>query len=194
MRGRRGDYLAAALRQKFIEGCKVRVSYGLIGYHTKRVIGEPTHRGRIPLRSTGLDDNPDDNYDLNKDGKDDLILSYYSHQKYLVVQGTYAGVPNSRLVLTGSSNWASLSPGNDEVLFTIRGRKVARKYVRNFNYMWRKKRNSRNAYTTTYASFRVARTVRNPDGSTRRVWTTVRRPVTTIEPDGYRTGPFWEAD
>jgi hypothetical protein len=60
--------------------------------------------------------------------------------------------------------------------------------------MWRKKRNSRNAYTTTYASFRVARTVRNPDGSTRRVWTTVRRPVTTIEPDGYRTGPFWEAD
>ena len=28
MRGRRGDYLAAAIRQKYAEGCRVRVSYG----------------------------------------------------------------------------------------------------------------------------------------------------------------------
>ena len=194
IRGRRGDYLAAAIRQKFIEGCKVRVSYGLIGFHTKKVIGAPTSRGRVPLRSTGLDYNPDDNYDLNKDGRDDLILSYYSHQKYLVVQGTYNGVPNSHLVLTGSSNWASLSPGNDELLFTIRGRRPARKYVRNFDHQWKHKRNSRNAYTTTYLNFRVARTVRDPDGTSRTVWRTVRRPVTTVERDRYRKGPFWEAD
>ena len=93
MRGKRGDYLASAIRQKWIEGCKVRVMYGLIGYHTKRVVGAPTSRGRIPLRSTGLDYNPDDDYDLNKDGKDDLILSYYSHQKYVAIQGTYNGNP-----------------------------------------------------------------------------------------------------
>ena len=93
MRGRRGDYLAAAIRDKFAEGCKVRVSYGLIGFHTKKVIGKPTRRGRIPLRSTGLDYNPDDNYDLNKDGNDDLILNFYSHQKYLTIQGTFDGVP-----------------------------------------------------------------------------------------------------
>ncbi|MBC2934687.1 phospholipase D-like domain-containing protein [Nocardioides sp. zg-1228] len=194
MRGRRGDYLAAAIRQKYIEGCQVRVSYGLIGYHTKRVIGAPTPRGRIPLRSTGLDFNPDDNYDLNKDGKDDLILSYYSHQKYLVVQGTYNGVPDSHLVLTGSSNWASLSPGNDELLFTIQGKRVARKYLKNFDYQWKNKRNSRNAYTTTYLNFRVSTKVRNPDGTWRTVWRTERRPVTTIEPDPYRPGPYWEAD
>ena len=194
MRGRRGDYLAAAIRQKWAEGCKVRVLYGLIGYHTKRVVGAPTARGRIPLRSTGLDYNTEDNYDLNKDGKDDLILSYYSHQKYLTVQGTYNGVPNTHLVLTGSSNWASLSPGNDEIWMTIRGRRLTQKYVRNFDYQWKHRRNSRNAYTTTYANFRVARTVQDVDGGTRTVWRTVRRRILTIEPDRYRRGPYWEAD
>jgi hypothetical protein len=194
MRGRRGDYLAAAIRQKWAEGCKVRVLYGLIGYHTKRVVGAPTARGRIPLRSTGLDYNTEDNYDLNKDGKDDLILSYYSHQKYLTVQGTYNGVPNTHLVLTGSSNWASLSPGNDEIWMTIRGRRLTQKYVRNFDYQWKHRRNSRNAYTTTYATFRVARTVQDADGGTRTVWRTVRRRILTIEPDRYRRGPYWEAD
>ena len=194
MRGRRGDYLAAAIRQKYAEGCKVRVMYGLIGYHTKRIVGAPTARGRVPLRSTGLDYNPDDNFDLNKDGKDDLILSYYSHQKYLTVQGTYNGVPNTSMVLTGSANWASLSTGNDEIWLTVRGKRLTRKYVRNYNYQWKNKRNSRNAYTTTYASFRVQRTVRDEDGTMRRVWVTERRPVTTIEPDNYRKGPYWEAD
>jgi phosphatidylserine/phosphatidylglycerophosphate/cardiolipin synthase-like enzyme len=194
MRGRRGDYLAAAIRQKYAEGCKVRVSYGLIGYHTKRIIGAPTRRGRIPLRSTGLDYNPDDNYDLNRDGVDDLILSYYSHQKYLTVQGTYNGVPDTHMTLTGSSNWASLSTGNDEVWFTIQGKRVARKYVKNFNYQWNHKRNSRDAYTTTYSNFRVQRTVTDADGTTRTVWRTVRRPVVTVEPDGYGTGPYWEND
>ena len=52
------------------------------------VIAAPTARGRIPLRSTGLDYNTDDNFDLNADGVDDLILDYYSHQKYFIVQFT----------------------------------------------------------------------------------------------------------
>ena len=194
MRGNRGDYLASAIRQKWAEGCKVRVMYGLIGYHTKRVIGAPTGRGRIPLRSTGLDFNPDDDYDLNKDGKDDLILSVYSHQKYVAIQGNYNGNPDTHMVVTGSANWASLSPGNDEVRMTIRGKKLTRKYVRNFNYQWRNKRNSRNAYTTTYVNFRVARRVVDQDGEARTVWRTVRRPVVTIEPDPYRPGPYWEND
>jgi hypothetical protein len=77
---------------------------------------------------------------------------------------------------------------------TIRGKTLTRKYVRNFNYQWRKKRNSRNAYTTTYVNFRVARTVVAADGETRTVWRTVRRPVVTIEPDPYRPGPYWEND
>ncbi len=194
MRGRRGDYLAAAIRKKYAQGCDVRVSYGLIGYRTKGILGAPTRRGRIPLRSTGLDYNTDDNFDLNNDGVDDLILDYYSHQKYFVIQGTYNGVPDTSMVLTGSTNWASLSTANDEIWFTVRGPVVARKYLANFNYQWDHARNSRNAYTTTYANFRVVRMVRDPDGTMRKVYRTVRRPVITVERDPYRAGPYWEAD
>ena len=95
MRGNRGNYLAEAIRKKWAEGCDVRVMFGLIGYHTKGVIAAPTARGRIPLRSTGMDYNTEDNFDLNSDGVDDLILDYYSHQKYLVIRGTYNGVPGT---------------------------------------------------------------------------------------------------
>jgi phosphatidylserine/phosphatidylglycerophosphate/cardiolipin synthase-like enzyme len=185
MRGRRGDYLAAAIRNKFAEGCDFRVSYGLIGYRTKQILGAPTARGRIPLRSTGLDYNTEDDFDLNKDGEDDLILDYYSHQKYFVIQGQYNGIPGTEMVLTGSSNWASLSTANDELWLTVRGARIAKKYIRNFNYQWDNARNSRDAYTTTYSTFRVKR-----DGQ----WVTERRPVTTIERDNYGKGPYWESD
>jgi hypothetical protein len=187
MRGRRGDYLAEAIRNKYAEGCDFRVSYGLIGYHTKQILGAPTARGRIPLRSTGMDYNTDDDYDLNHDGEDDLILDYYSHQKYFVIQGTYNGHPGTNMVLTGSSNWASLGTAQDEIFFTIQGAGNARRYLKNFNLFWNSSRFSRNAYTTTYTDFRV----RMADGSVQ----TVRRPVTTIERDPYVPGgPYWEGD
>ena len=121
MRGARGNYLASAIREKWAQGCDFRVSYGLIGYKTKQILGASTARGRIPLRSTGLDYHPEDDFDLNDDGEDDVILDYYTHQKYFVIQGTYNGVPNTNMVLTGSSNWASLGTAEDEVFFTIQG-------------------------------------------------------------------------
>ena len=185
MRGNRGNYLAEAIRKKWAQGCAVRVMFGLIGYHTKGVIAAPTPRGRIPLRSTGMDYNLDDNFDLNSDGVDDLILDYYSHQKYLVIQGTYNGIPGTEMVITGSSNWASLSTANDEIWLTIRGARVAKKYLGNYDYQWNNTRNSRNAYTTSYANFRVFR-----DGR----WVTERRKVTTLTPENYATGPYWEDD
>lgn len=122
MRGRRGDHLATAIRNKDAEGCDFRVSYGLIGYHTKQILA------------------------------------------------------------------------NDELWLTVRGRRVARKYVRNFDYQWDHARTSRDAYTTTNSTFRVPRMERQPDGTMARTYATVRRPVTTVEPDGYSKGPYWEAD
>ncbi|MXG91200.1 phospholipase D-like domain-containing protein [Nocardioides flavescens] len=168
MRGQRGNYLAAALRQKYAEGCQVRVDYGLIGFRTKQVLGKQTPRGRVPLRSTG--------FDRNGDGEVEL----YTHQKYLVIRGTYAGRPRTSLTFTGSSNWAGLGTAQDEVLFSIRGAGVARKYVRNFDLMWKGRGNSRPAYTTTYASFRSL------------IGMPTR--VTSVEPDGLRPGATWEDD
>ena len=142
MRGHRGNYIAAAIRRKFAEGCKFRVQFGLIGFHTKRILGARTPRGRIPLRSTGFDFNKDEEVDR------------YTHQKYFVIRGNYNGHPNMNLTFTGSSNWSSLGNDNDEIQFSILGEAVARKYVHNFNFMWRPG-NSRNAYTTTFTHFRM---------------------------------------
>lgn len=195
MRGARGNYLASAIRQKWAEGCDFRVSYGLIGFKTKQILGASTARGRIPLRSTGLDYHPDDDFDLNNDGEDDVILDYYTHQKYFVIRGTYNGVPDYAMTLTGSSNWASLGTAQDELFFTVRSAGTAKRYVKNFDLMWNSNRFSRNAYTTTYTDFRVAKKVLGSDGEYHTEYTTVRRPVTTIQPDGYVAGgPYWESD
>ena len=141
IRGNRGNYISRAIRKKFAEGCNFRVQFGLIGFHTKRILGAPTSRGRIPLRSTG--------YDFNKDEDVDR----YTHQKYFVIRGNYDGNANTNLTYTGSSNWSSLGKQNDEIQFSIRGKRVARQYMNNFNFLWRPG-NSRNAYTTTYMNFR----------------------------------------
>ena len=177
LRGRRGDYLADAYRQKFAEGCAARFSFGLVGYHTKGHLGAKTRRGRLPLRSSAFDYHPDQET-KNPDGKLDLTLDYYSHQKYLVIQGNYAGNPNANLVFTGSSNWAANGVVNDDILVGLQGRRVARQYMANFDFMW-KPRNSRNAYTTTYINFRGE----------------VRKKVEVDPALVYRpAGPFWEDD
>jgi phosphatidylserine/phosphatidylglycerophosphate/cardiolipin synthase-like enzyme len=180
IRGRRGDYLADAYRRKFAEGCQARFSFGLVGFHTKGHLGARTPRGHLPLRSTSFDYHPDKE-EKNPDGKLDLTLDYYSHEKYLVIEGNYAGDPNAHLVFTGSSNWGALGAVNDEILVAIQGKKIARQYMTNFNFMWRPG-NSRNAYTTSYTHFRgerVARTQIDPS--------LVYRP-------GADYGPYWEGD
>jgi HKD family nuclease len=182
MRGARGNYIASAIRNKWAEGCDFRVDYGLIGYQTKQILGASTSRGRIPLRSTGFDYNTDDNFDLNHDGDDDLILDRYSHQKYFIIDGTYNGHANTHMVFTGSSNWASLGTAEDEIFMSIRGGSVMRKYLKNFDFEWNGAGNSRNAYTTTYANFKTAAG-------------TKRMKITTVEPDPYKPGgKYWEND
>jgi hypothetical protein len=178
IRGRRGDYLADAYRRKFAEGCNARFSFGLVGHYTKGHLAAKTPRGRLPLRSSSFDYHPNKEV-KNPDGKVDLTLDYYSHMKYLVIKGNYAGDPHANLVFTGSSNWGALGAVNDEILVALQGKRVARQYMANFDFMW-KPGNSRNAYTTTYLNFRG-------------------RPVTRIDPSlvyrpGADYGPFWEGD
>jgi len=199
IRGNRGNYLADAYRRKFAEGCRARFSFGLVGARTKNHLGAKTKRGRMPLRSTGFDYHPNNNADPNNpDGKLDLTLDYYSHQKYLVIEGNYAGNPHARLVFTGSSNWGALGAINDEILVSVVGKRAARQYKKNFNFMWRP-RNSRNAYTTTYIHFRVPVVHTGPEGDKVVTYKTVRRKKTIIDPRVVYNpkadyGPYWEED
>ena len=198
IRGRRGDYLADAYRRKFAEGCAARFSFGLVGARTKGHLGAMTVRGRLPLRSTGFDYHPDSDPVPNPDGKVDLSLDYYSHQKILIIQGNYAGDPHANLVFTGSSNWGALGAVNDEIMVNVVGKKVAKQYLRQFNFEWRPG-NSRNAYTTSYTHFRVPVVRMGPDGEKIVTYRTERRKKVVVDPSlvyrpGADYGPFWEDD
>jgi phosphatidylserine/phosphatidylglycerophosphate/cardiolipin synthase-like enzyme len=199
IRGHRGNYLADAYRRKFAEGCQARFSFGLVGAITKGHLGAKTVRGRLPLRSTGFDYHPEnnDNVKNNPEDKLDLTLDYYSHQKYLIIQGNYAGDPNAQLVFTGSSNWAANGSVNDDIVVGIQGKRVARQYLKNFNFEWRPG-NSRNAYTTSYTHFRVPVVRMGPDGEKVVTYKTVTRKHVTVDPSLVyrpgRLGPYWEGD
>jgi PLD-like domain len=198
IRGRRGDYLADAYRRKFAEGCDARFSFGIVGARTKGHLAAKTVRGRMPLRSTGFDYHPDSDPVPNPDHKLDLSLDYYAHQKYLIIDGNYAGNPNAHLVFTGSSNWAALGAVNDEILVDVIGRRVTREYERNYAFEWHRP-NSRNAYTTSYDHFRVPVQHTRPDGTTYTTYTTKTRKHVTVNPlfvwhKGEDLGPYWEGD
>lgn len=183
MRGRRGNYIADKLRDLYAQGCNLRVNYGLMGFHTKQHIGAPTARGRVPLRSTGFNlvDDP-----VSYSSDDEEVpenIERYTHHKYFVLKGSYKGVVDSNIVWTGSTNWSSLGTPQDEILFTMHGRGIVRDYLDNFGLMWQKPY-SRDAYTTTYSTWRTA------DGRLMR-----GAPMVTVEPDGLRgAGPTWEND
>jgi phosphatidylserine/phosphatidylglycerophosphate/cardiolipin synthase-like enzyme len=198
IRGKRGDYLADAYRRKFAEGCDARFSFGLVGARTKGHLGARTARGRLPLRSTGFDYHPDSDPVPNPDHKVDLSLDYYSHQKFLVIEGNYAGNPHAKLVFTGSSNWGALGAVNDEIMVNVVGRRVAHQYMDQFNFEWRPG-NSRNAYTTSYTHFRMPVVTTGPDGSKVVTYKTLTRKHVTVDPSlvyrpGADYGPFWEDD
>lgn len=183
MRGNRGNYIADKLRDLYAQGCNLRVNYGLMGFHTKQHIGAPTARGRVPLRSTGFnlrDDVPTGDPEIDNMPE---AIERYTHHKYFVLRGSYKGVVDSNIVWTGSTNWSSLGTPQDEILFSMHGRQMVRDYLKNFDLMW-KPPFSRDAYTTTYSSWKMV--------NGRRVG---MQPRITVEPDRLRGGgPTWEND
>ena len=87
---------------------------------------------------------------------------------------------------------------NDEILVAIQGKKVARQYLKQFNFEWRPG-NSRNAYTTSYLHFRVPVVHMGPDGEKVVTYKTVTRKHVTVDPSlvyrpGADYGPYWEDD
>ncbi len=71
-------------------------------------------------------------FDENGDGE----LDRYTHTKYLSISGNYGKDRSTNLVLTGSSNWASIGVTGDDVLFIARGPGYVRQWNRHFNFVW----------------------------------------------------------
>lgn len=119
--GTRGAYLASKLISLGRQGCRVSVIYGA-----------PSKAVRLQLRAAAvkhLITVYDSRWDLNHDGAYDVR----THEKCVLVKGTYAGNRSAHLVMTGSQNWVggSLSKG-DEVTLNIARTSAYNGYIRNW--------------------------------------------------------------
>jgi phosphatidylserine/phosphatidylglycerophosphate/cardiolipin synthase-like enzyme len=180
-RGTRGNYLAAKVRSLWAAGCDVKVDYGLIGFRTKQIIGAPTARGRIPLRSLGFDYN------------DDGVVDRYTHQKNFTILGDWHGDKSAAVSFTGSSNFSTLGTAQDEIVVSLLSRKIVHTYNVHFMLQWTSKRYSRNAYTTTYSDY-LQPNVAAAGGAATRPMVRIRVKHVLNLPDHLRPGKTWESD
>lgn len=181
MQGDRGQYLAARVRQLWVDGCDVKVIYGLMGWHVKKTLGATTSRGRIPLRSAG--------FDYDGDGS----VNRYTHQKYFLIRGMYAGSPTS-ITYTGSANWTTRGTSGDEIIFSIRSRDIHSQYAKNFDLMWNSDRYTRDSYTTTSSDYKTYVTRVDTNGKPTTRVLDAGHPTVAVRPDGLRPGKTWEDD
>lgn len=124
--GERGVRVAQKVRSLYAAGCDVKVQYGYGGALVREVFGNPTKRGYVPVRSSGMDTNGDGEIDL------------YSHLKYMTIKGNYDG-KNRRVVITGSSNYQRDGITGDEVIIRLYKGKLYNQYVKHYNWMWSKR-------------------------------------------------------
>lgn len=118
----RGDALARAVRQKWNQGCDVRVIYSVLNRRVKQILYSPSGRGRIPMRRSVT--------------RDDLgTVVNYNHSKYLAVNGRYDG-KGSNLVWAGSMNFTALGLVSDDIVVRLRGHAVYQAYRQNFRRVW----------------------------------------------------------
>ena len=109
--------IAAALRRLADEGSTVRVVHGVMDEQVRRhLLAGP----RVELRAL-----------------DARQLPGRVHSKYMLIEGTYAGVSDAKWVITGSHNYTRTSlRRNDEVLLRLDLRVIYDQYRSNFATMW----------------------------------------------------------
>ena len=125
----RGEALAKALVRKKQQGCDIAVIMSVPGGHTYKLM----EKAGIPLRSA--DWMFAERIAEEEDGISGFGPRFYSHLKFMAINGVYAGKP-TKTVWTGSENWDTLSFANEEVVLTINDASVYRAYVDHWNSMW----------------------------------------------------------
>ena len=125
----RGEALAKALVRKKREGCDIKVIMSVPGGHTYKLM----QKAGIPLRSA--DWMFADRVASEEDGISGFGPRFYSHLKFMAINGTYEG-RSTKTVWTGSENWDTLSFANEEVVLTINDASVYRSYIDHWNSMW----------------------------------------------------------
>ena len=135
----RGDYLAREVRRKWNQGCSVRIVYSVLNSKVKRILYDPSGRGRIPMRRVVRID------ELTGEVVD------YNHSKYLAMSGTYRH-RGHRFVWSGSMNFTGFGLYCDDLVFRLHGKRVVRAYFHNFHRVWRSPKASRPIPTRAFGT------------------------------------------
>ncbi|MGZ4468462.1 MAG: phospholipase D-like domain-containing protein [Nocardioidaceae bacterium] len=117
--GDRGLWLADRVVQMHKHGCDVKAIISNGG----GAVAKDLKDGGVPVRSA--------DYDYDKDG----TLEKYTHEKWMTLSGTFDG-NLTRTVWTGSENWSTLAPHNDEVTLRVNRDRAYSQYYKNFNFIW----------------------------------------------------------
>jgi phosphatidylserine/phosphatidylglycerophosphate/cardiolipin synthase-like enzyme len=125
----RGEALAKALVRKKKQGCNIRIIMSVPGGHTYKMM----ERAGIPLRSGDWEFA--ERNAAEEDGISGWGPRFYSHLKFMAINGVYAGKP-TKTVWTGSENWDALSFANEEVILTINDASVYNTYLGHWSWMW----------------------------------------------------------
>ena len=170
-----GDYLASAIREKWAEGCDFRVGYRADRLHTKQILGASTARGRIPLavHRSRLPPGRRLRPQRRRRGRRDPRLLQRTRSTSSSRAPTTAS-PTPTWCSPARPTGPASAPPRTRCSSPSRVGPTRKRYLANFNSFWNNGRWSRNAYTTTYTDFRVARMERQADGCYKKVYVTVR--------------------
>jgi hypothetical protein len=124
IRGTIGNRIARLLKQRWDEGCDVKILYTIRGVQTRKILIAPGGRGAVPMRHYVQDTNGDGLYDK------------YLHMKVLVVSGVMGDKTNTRFVMNGSENWADLARLSDEEIGYFEGSYFTKRYTTWINWLW----------------------------------------------------------
>jgi phosphatidylserine/phosphatidylglycerophosphate/cardiolipin synthase-like enzyme len=117
--GTRGKYIADKVVGLKRHGCNIRVILSRGGH----VVAQTLRRAGVGVRTADVD--------RNGNG----VLEHFTHEKVMTLSGTFEKKA-TRVVWTGSENWADLSPQNDEVVLRAPLASAYRAYVQQFDSVW----------------------------------------------------------
>ena len=139
----RGQALAKTLVRKRNQGCDIAIVMSVPGGGTYKLM----QRAGIPVRSA--DWLFAERVAEKEDGISGWGPRFYSHHKFMTVNGMYAGRP-TRTVWTGSENWSAISFANEEVVLSISDLRVYRAYMKRWRTMYHGRATHRMGIQPTY--------------------------------------------
>jgi phosphatidylserine/phosphatidylglycerophosphate/cardiolipin synthase-like enzyme len=117
--GTRGKYIADKVVSLKRHGCNIRVILSRGGH----VVAQTLRQAGIGVRTADVD--------TNHNG----VLEHFTHEKLMTLSGTFENKA-TRVVWTGSENWADISTQNDEVVLRVPLASAYADYIQQFNSVW----------------------------------------------------------